>query len=223
MLRQARLLVDPVDDLSPEFRETLARHARQDALSLGGVDQLMVDEAVYELRCVIQKLLEGSRPEKYVLDTARVLEGVIHCLEHPADRVRLARAAACLIGIESKLPRSPRESTRAEQALKKAVQVAINERAKEGHGGQSEEDFIARRLCKARADNRHLGAESLLPFYGPREWLEVLLADAIKKLRDVTEQDKELDPYRVIAVCARACGSKKREFFASERKRMKRK
>lgn len=160
--------------------------------------------------------------EKYLLDTARILEGVLKCLAEPQERDRLSRAATVLVGSASALPRLPGEIKTAANALVDSVREVLAYFEDQFPGKTPTNEFLARQINRSRALYEYRGAGIVLPHDGTSEEREALFTDVIGKMRSNSDGGRLPDPEEIIAACARELGNK-REIFGANRKRQRRK
>lgn len=174
-----------------------------------------------KMRDVLAEL--GQRlNEKYLLDTARVLEGVLKCLAEPEERDKLSRAATVLVGSASSLPRLPGEIKTAANALVDSVREVLVYFEKKFPGQTPTDELLAREINRSRDRNEYLGAGTVLPHDGTGEEREALFADLIGRMRSNSDGGRLPAPEEMIAACARKLGNKQ-EIFGANRKRERRK
>jgi len=174
-----------------------------------------------KMRDVLAEL--GQRlNEKYLLDTARVLEGVLKCLAEPQERDKLSRAATALIGSASALPRLPGGIKTAAHALVDSVREVLAYFEEQFPGKTPTDELLARQINGSRKLNDYRGAGIVLPHDGSSEERESLFADVIRKMRMNSDGGRLPPPEEIIAACARELGNK-REIFGANRKRERRK
>jgi hypothetical protein len=173
------------------------------------------------MRDVLAEL--GQRlDEKYLLDTARILEGVLKCLAEPQERDKLSRAATVLIGSASALPRLPGEIKTAANALVDSVREVLVYFERQFPGQKPTDELLARQINRSRDLNEYRGAGIVLPHNGTSEEREALFAVVIRKMRSNSDGGRLSPPQDIIAACARKLGNKQ-EIFGANRKRVRRK
>jgi len=198
------LIVDPIEGESPE-QERVRK----------------VTAPLFKMRDGLAELGQHL-DEKYLLDTARVLEGVLKCLAEPRERDKLSRAATVLIGSASSLPRLPGEIKTAANALVDSVREVLVYFEKQFPGQTPTDELLARQINRSRDLNEYRGAGIVLPHDGSSEERESLFADVIGKMRSNSDGGRLPNPEEIIAACARELGNK-REIFGAKRKRERRK
>jgi hypothetical protein len=180
------------------------------------------NETVGELMPLITRFarLAHAEGDESCLAAARVLDGLFRCLDKPREfRVEIAPkmsvAGNALLRSAKATRRFPGNISRLSQAEEEIARVVEN-----GIRDKADDARLARYVEAARMCGEHFGTHKVLPHAGSETERVICFEAAIRKLRENTPGELQLDPEAVVIACAHACKNRGK-LFEGKRKREK--